>query len=309
MKKILGVVFLLASLCELSAQQLPQFTNYMLNDYVLNPALTGAKEDFEVKADYRQQWVGITDAPVTYYLSANGPILSKNMGLGGYVYNDVTGPTKRLGLSFSYAYHAKLTEKVKLSLGLSGGLLQYSIDGSQILTHDQSDPALTNLIQTTLVPDFGFGAIIRSDKYYIGFSVPQMYQNKVNFTGVTTAASSLLTRHYYVSAGYNYNVNENVKIEPSFMLNMSPPAPAQMSFNLRVTYKKQYWAGLGYRSGDAIPFMVGYTWSDFLMFAYAYDAVISGLHTYTSGSHELMVGIKFKSRAKTETPAVPTAIQ
>src|SRR5574337_1605313 len=111
------LIALLFGLVELvSAQQLPQYTNYMINSYVLNPAWSGTKDYFEVQSNNRYQWVGITDAPRTYILSANGPYKTKNMGYGGYVFTDITGPTRRIGLSFSYAYHAKLTETMKLSI-------------------------------------------------------------------------------------------------------------------------------------------------------------------------------------------------
>src|SRR5574337_1238532 len=117
MKRIFYILLILFGCVGVSiAQQLPQYTNYMINSYVLNPALSGTKDYFEVQSDNRYQWVGITDAPRTYILSANGPYKTKNMGYGGYVFTDITGPTRRIGLSFSYAYHAKLTETMKLSI-------------------------------------------------------------------------------------------------------------------------------------------------------------------------------------------------
>ena len=301
MKKILlhmVMVILVTQSVRLVGQQLPQFTNYMLNDYVMNPALSGAKDDFEVKSDFRQQWVGITDAPVTYYLSANGPYVNKNMGYGGFVYNDVTGPTRRLGATFSYAYHAKINESLKLSLGVSAGILQYTIDGSQITLHDQLDPALSNLIQTTILPDIGFGAMLHSPKFYVGFSVPQLYQDKINFTGTTTAQSSVLATHYYCMAGYNLDVDDNFRIEFSSMLNFSNPTPVQYNFGVRTVYNKSYWLGISYRSLDAVPIMAGYIYQDYLSFGYSYDISISNIRNYSSGSHEIMIGIKFNRHKK-----------
>ena len=293
---ILCLLFAALSVQYSYGQQLPQFTNFMLNDYVLNPALSGAKENFEVKSDFRQQWVGITDAPVTYYLSANGPSLNQNMGYGGFIYNDVTGPTSRLGATFSYAYHAKFNDNLKLSLGVSAGFMQYTIDGSQITLHDQVDPALSNLLQKTILPDIGFGAMLRSPQYYIGFSVPQLYQDKINFTGTTTAASSVLATHYYVMGGYNLDASDLLRFEFSFMLNYSNPTPAQINLGVRAVYDKSYWLGLAYRSADAIPIMVGYIYQDYLTFGYSYDISISSIKYAISGSHELVVGIKFNRK-------------
>ena len=295
---ILYICLLLGITYVVEAQQLPQLTNYMLNDYILNPALSGIKENFEIKSDYRQQWVGIVDAPVTYILSADGPVASKNMGYGGYVYNDVTGPTRRLGVTGTYAYHAKLTEKWKLSLGLSAGLLQYTLDGSQISLHDPGDMALSPFIQNTLVPAFGFGALLYSDKFYLGASVPQIYQDHLQFTGTITALSSVLATHYYISAGYKYDINDNYRLEPSLLFTYVNPVPPQLDLGLRLTYKGGFWGGIGLRTGDAIPIMVGYTMSDYISFGYSYDILISSLRKYSTGSHEIMLAIKFKNKSK-----------
>ena len=298
MKKFIGVficVLCFAGLIE--AQQLPQYSNYMINDYVLNPALSGTQDNFEVKSNNRYQWVGITDAPRTYILSANGPYKSKNMGYGGYLFTDITGPTRRIGFSLSYAYHVKLNEKMKLSLGLSGGLLQFAVDGSKLTFHDQGDVALSNGMQSVIVPDFGFGALFHTDNYYIGASVPQLYQSKLKFFDYTTSTLSTLATHYFLMGGYKYNLNDNIRIEPSVLVKFVNPAPVQADIGVRVVYKNMAWAGVGYRTSDAIPVMVGYTYQNYLMFAYSYDIITSNLRNYSTGTHEIMFGLKF-NRAK-----------
>jgi len=280
------------------AQQLPQITNYVINDFVLNPALSGTNEDFEVKSDNRYQWVGITDAPRTYVLSVNGPYQSKNMGYGGYIYNDVTGPTSRTGFALSYGYHVQLTETLKLSMGLSAGMEQFAVDGTQITVHDPGDPVLTNGYQSVIVPDFGFGAQIYTDKYWLGLSIPQLYEARLKFFDYETSTLSNLATHFYLTGGYKYELNENIRLEPSFLLQYVAPVPPQLDITIRAIYKKMLWAGLGVRFGDAITAMIGYTFKDYLMFAYSYDLPISTISSYTTGTHEIMFGLRFKNKPK-----------
>jgi type IX secretion system PorP/SprF family membrane protein len=299
MKKIFYILIFVGGLFNMAlAQQLPQYTNYVLNDFVLNPALSGVGDDFEVKSNNRYQWIGINGAPRTYVLSAEGPQMNKNMGYGGYVYSDVTGPTSRVGFDLSYAYHVKLTEKMKLSLGLSGGLQQFSVDGTQITLHDQNDPALGPSLQSVLVPDVGFGALLYTDKYYLGISIPQIYQAQLKFFDYTSGTISTLASHYFVSGGYKYDATDNLRLEPSFMLNYVSPVPVQVNVGVRAIYKKMTWLGLSYRSGDAVSVLIGYTYQDYLMIAYAYDIPISTISKYGINSQEIMFGLKFKNKAK-----------
>src|SRR5688572_25102725 len=129
----------IALACNAWAQQLPQLTQYQFNDYVFNPAVAGSRPFFELRSGHRYQWVGIQDAPRTFTLSAATP-LGEKMGVGGYIFTDHVGPTRRTGFQLSYAYHLRLTGDLKLSMALSAGLLQFLIDGSKITFHDPGDP-------------------------------------------------------------------------------------------------------------------------------------------------------------------------
>src|SRR5438552_17373974 len=129
MKRNLLVLFTIC--CGLSgvSQQLPQYSQYMLNQMAINPAVAGKEDYAEVRSNNRHQWLGITDAPRTYMLTLQGPIKDKHMGLGMNLYTDIVGPTRRTGISFSYAYHLKLNKQLNLAMGLSAGLQQWGIDG------------------------------------------------------------------------------------------------------------------------------------------------------------------------------------
>lgn len=295
---IIILVVVLGNTGYLAAQQLPQFTNYMINSYVLNPALSGTKDYFEVLSNNRYQWVGVVDAPRTYVLSANGPYKSKNMGYGGYVFTDITGPTRRIGLTLSYAYHLKLNDTYKLSFGLTGGLLQFSVDGSKINLRDENDLALSGGMQSVIVPDFGFGTLLHTEKYYIGISIPQLYQSRLKFFDYSTSSLSKLATHFYLMGGYKYTLNEKIMIEPSVLVKYVYPTPLKIDIGVRAIYKDMVWAGVAYRTNDAIIALVGYTHQNYLTFAYAYDITTTNLRNYSTGTHEIMFGLRFNNKPK-----------
>ena len=295
MKKIISISFIMLIGFVVDAQQLPQYSNYMVNDYVMNPAIGGTNNYFEGKSSNRYQWIGITDAPRTYILSVNGPAKNLKMGLGGLLFTDIVGPTRRTGFYLSYAYQLKVSEKVKVSLGLSGGLLQFMVDGSKITLRDPSDMVISNGLQSVLLPDFGAGIYVYSTdkKWYAGASVPQILQNKIKFFDNTTSTLSKLATHYYATAGYKFNLNEDFVIEPSTCLKYVKPAPLQFDIGVRAIYKEKIWLGAAFRYLDAVSAMVGYTMQENITFAYSYDFTMTNIKKYSTGTHELMIGIKF----------------
>jgi type IX secretion system PorP/SprF family membrane protein len=290
---ILSFVFMLSNLV---AQQLPQYSQYMLNQMAINPAVAG-KDDFsEVRSNNRLQWVGITDAPRTYMLTLQGPIKAKNMGLGMNLYTDIVGPTRRTGLNFSYAYHLKVTEDIKLSMAVSGGILQWGIDGNKLTLHDDGDQQLLTTYQTTIVPDFGTGLYLyQKNKFYLGFSVPQIYQAQIKlYKGAYK--NSKIVQQYNLNGGYTFELNDDFKVEPSFLLKYEYPAPPKLDIGVRGIYKDQIWLGAAYRTNDAISAIVGYVYQDYLMIGYSYDITTSKIQKYAGGTHEVMLGIKFSKK-------------
>lgn len=261
----------------------------------MNPAVAGCNNYFEGVSNNRYQWIGITDAPRTYILSVCGPTKSLNVGLGGLMFTDIVGPTRRTGFYLSYAYHIKVSEKVKVSLGLSGGVLQFMVDASKITLRDPTDLVISTGLQTVLAPDFGAGVYAYSNdkKWYAGASMPQILQNRINFFENASSKLSKLATHFYITGGYKYNLNDNFTLEPSALIKFVKPAPVQFDLGLRALYREKVWVGAAYRYLDAVSVMVGFTMQENLTFAYAYDFTTSNIRKYSTGTHELMIGIKF----------------
>ncbi len=278
------------------SQQLPQYTQYMLNEMAINPAVAGKDEFADVRSNNRYQWIGITDAPRTYMLTLNGPIKNKNMGIGMNLYTDIVGPTRRTGLNFSYAYHMKVKDDMFLSMGLSAGVLQWGIDGSKLYLRDAGDENLLSTYQTTYVPDFGAGIYFhKKDRFYVGLSVPQLYQAPIKLYEGAGKNSKIIT-HFNLNAAYKFDLGDDFKIEPSFLLKYAIPAPPKLDIGARVIYQEQIWLGGAYRHNDAFTALIGYFYKNYLMIGYSYDFTTTNIKKYSSGTHEIMLGIRFSKK-------------
>lgn len=303
MKKLIYILFFVVIANLSYAQQLPMYSQYMFNDYAFNPAVAGTKDYYQAKSNNRYQWIGITDAPRTYILSVYGPHRSKDMGFGAVVFNDVTGPTSRTGLYGSYAYNVKIKEDLRFSSGLSFGLLQYKIDGSKIILHDQNDQTLSNGMYVDYMPDANLGLYLYSSKYSVGLAFNQLMNNNIKFKEVEELGINKIKSHIMLTGSYLYQINSDFDIEPSLLIKFVSPAPIQAELNAKVTYKKMVWLGFSGRTKDALSVMVGYNYNDLLLFGYSYDITTTNIKKYSSGTHELMIGIRFNKFKQSQTRA------
>lgn len=293
MKRLLHILIFISLIpVGLKAQQLPHFTQYMFNDYVLNPAIAGTKDYYQVRAISRFQWVGVVDAPQTINLSINGPHSEKSMGFGGYLYNDVTGPTSKTGIYGTYAYNINIVNNIRLSMGLSLGILQNKIDGTKITLHDIDDPVLQDGVYSSWVPDASIGFYFYDENWFGGFSAFQLFSNNLKVYDEKSGLNRL-KHHYYLMGGYRFDVSPQFSIEPSLFFKGTPHVTPQIDINAKVTYQEMVWLGLSYRSQDAVSILLGYIHNKRYYFGYAYEFGITEFRSYNSGTHEIMIGLRF----------------
>ena len=301
MKRISILLFVICFGGLLKAQQLPQITQYMNNNYVINPAVAGMYDYYQVNTTIRNQWAGINDAPRTSVISIYGRH-SEHVGLGGMVYNDVTGPTSRIGGSASYTYAFQLTQKVKLSLALQGGFTQFKIIKNNIPVKDQEDPLMLGGDVVRTLPDATFGFNVSGNKWYIGAAIPQLLSSELklmddDFARIydTTSQNGKLASHIYVLGSYTYDINPTISIEPSFFLKSVAGAKTQIDFGVKSEYKEMIWVGMNYEMNNdlsSIAALLGYKINDRFNIGYSYGMPSSATSSYHSGSHEFMLGIK-----------------
>lgn len=269
-------------------QQLPQYSQYQFNLYYLNPAVAGSKENKFASLGYRTQWVGLEGAPTTG-LAAFHTDFKDNMGLGGLAFTDKNGPFTRTGVRASYTYHLELDRNMKLGLSLAGLIYQHQLAVSDLNPRDDNDAALAQGDQSSVDPDATFAAYLKGEQYRVGFSSPQLFQTKILGDSL---ANTKLSRHYYIHGGYQFELTNDIQAAPSMVFKAVSPAPLQVHINAKVIYDEFLWGGISYRHEKAIIPFAGVNYEN-LFFGYAYDATLSDIRDYSSGSHEVHLGYRF----------------
>lgn len=286
MKKIALTLTLAAAMATGYSQQLTFNSQYMVNHYLLNPAAAGSQDYMPIATSFRQQWAGFNGAPNTQVLSAHGNI-NGNMGVGGMVYNDVTGPLRNVGFQGTYAYQFEVGRDAKLALGLSLMLNQYYLDGSDFVLNDQVDAVLNGASYKSLNPDAHFGVYFYGENYFAGIAAPQLIEWKYDFIADGDNVNKQV-RHYYFQGGYLIETGSDVTIEPSALIKYTVGAPISFDINTRFFYKENLWAGLSYRHGESVVGMVGVQRDQFVL-GYSYDYITNNLQNYSKGTHEIYI--------------------
>lgn len=276
---------------DVQAQQDAQFSQYMFNPLVYNPAYTGSREAFSATLLLRRQWLGYDGGPATGHLNFHAPFGNERHGAGFAFTQDHLGVTSTSNISLSYAYSMSVGPGF-LNLGLNGGVMQYKTRFSQVTPPDP-DPVKPDVDASALLPRVGAGAYFHTPKFYAGFSVPNLLAGRYFGSGNSTAGlvASKQSLHFFTMAGVVLPMGEAVSFRPSMVFKVVPHAPMQLDLNTTFFFKKVFGVGVGYRTGDALVFMLEYQSLRRFRAGYAFDMTLSPLRSFNSGSHELMIGI------------------
>jgi type IX secretion system PorP/SprF family membrane protein len=301
------IIYILTLICFVNiihAQQYPLFSHYTINKFGFNPGVVGMTEKPEARFIYRSQWVELADAPVTQILSLQGKYKDLPIGFGGYFYNDQVGHLQRTGGSVAVALAQKIGGLTTISVGLGAGYYNVRLrDGYS--ARDITDLTLAEASSGKGFPDFRAGIYLKREGLFVGFSVPQILEPKLNFSADNVAAKSSLVRHYYGMAGYKFRVHDLVQLEPSGLLKFVEDSPLQYDLSLRVFFKNLFWIGGSYRSDAAAAFLAGVDLNQQFLLAYAYDLTTSNLNTVSNGSHEITLGYRFGKPKDTDEDGTP----
>ncbi|MBI4648593.1 MAG: type IX secretion system membrane protein PorP/SprF [Bacteroidia bacterium] len=291
MKKTLLITSMLViAALALKAQQLPMYSQYMFNGFLLNPAEAGTDPHFPIRLTVRQQWLGIDGAPLTFALSGHTLFSSRKVGAGGYIFRDQFGPVARTGILGAYAYHLDLPViKSKLAMGISLTVFQYQLKMSDLTVINTEDPAMSKTNESAIVPDANFGARLYNDKYFVGLAATQLIEFKMKLGDYATKETKMV-RHYFLTGGYLFVLSKMIHLEPSLLLKGTERTPFNIDVNVRCIYDEKYWAGLSFRSDKDLICLLGIKTGIFY-FGYAFDWPFSPLNSYAYGSHEIMIGV------------------
>jgi type IX secretion system PorP/SprF family membrane protein len=296
MKNFLKIIaFLFAGTMAVSAQQESQYTQYMYNTMTINPAYTGTREIPSIFGLYRTQWVGLDGAPQTANFSIESPISNNGQGIGLAITNDRIGIANTTNLALNYSYPIQLSADVKMSLGLSGSLNFMQVDYNKLYLYDVVDPYMNGILSKTS-PNVGAGVYFHSDKWYAGVSVPQILETKFYDDVKMSTASKRM--HLYVMAGYVFDLNENLKFKPAFMVKEVSGAPLAVDLSANFLLNDKLTLGAAYRWDAAVSAIAGFQVTPGMNIGYAYDYDTQKLGRYNSGSHEIFIRFDLFSGTK-----------
>lgn len=320
MKRIVYVL-LFVVFCQISsAQQLPLYSQYIYNKFLINPAVVGSDGYTSINLTARKQWVGLSLSPQTFSLSVQTRFLKKKanvvvknnktvfkpendakVGLGASVYSNQSGLIQRNGFQLAYSYHLWMRGMTQLSMGLSFTGTYFRINTDQIALGDPNDPLLyNNYRRGVFIPDATFGMYLLNHKYNIGFSAGQLFGASAKI-GNDAYSKYKTYRHYYMFGSYSFESGKDMEFRPSVLIMMSeelkPVVNPLVEMGLNFAYKQSFWAGLSYRTSGAIVANMGVKYTN-VYIGYAFDYTLSEIQRITYGTHELNVAWKFGDSAR-----------
>ena len=296
MKQIFLILLVSGAIPQVKAQQLQTSSMYDLQGIFHNPATAGTQATNLIGASYRTQWSGISGGPKTATVFTSIDLPKHDIGLGGYLYSDKTGPTSRTGIQLAFAKHIPLKNGGKFSLGIEAKGTQYSIDRAKLQGSLGADPAL-GITNNKMKFDAGFGAFYTGNKLQLGASVSQLVQTKLGYyTGnLTPTEEGRLYRHYYFHGGYKLVSDGSTVVTPNFLLIYMPNAPLTSQFGVRVEHEEIFWWGLGLRLKQSIMFNAGVNIQKKFTIGYGYDIYKNPINTFDGGAnaHEVLLRYNF----------------
>jgi len=290
MKKLSLFTFILLSVfsIDLHSQQDPQYTHYMYNMNVINPAYAGSRGTLSISALYRTQWVGLDGSPETATLAIHAPV-GKNLALGFSVIADEIGPVKEQNIYADISYTLTTSEEGRLAFGLKGGITLQDIGlVSLLLPQDPNDPLFADNVNE-VYPNFGAGIYYYTDKFYAGLSAPNLLET-VHFEkdgGTLSKASEKM--HYFFTTGYVFDLSESLKFKPSAMAKAVSGSPLSIDVSANFLINDRLELGANYRFGDAVSGLVNFGVTPDLRLGYAYDYTTTNLGNFNSGTHEIFL--------------------
>ena len=284
------------------AQHTPLTSQYLFNGLLINPAYAGSRDALAANLTWRNQWVGFAGAPNTQILSVHAPLSRRKVGLGLLLTNDRIGVTRQTGLFTNYAYRIKF-RKAKLQFGIGAGLTMLQADWTQVGLQDAGDLVYATDSRSLLRPNFSTGDFYYTKRYFAGLSLPVFLSHRYD-PGTGKWYVDNQTRQYQpmLFGGGVWMLSDDLKLKPSMLVRYQQASGLQADLNVNLVIKEKVWAGLSWRTADAIVGMFEVLPTPQWRLGYAYDLGISRLTPYHSGTHELMVQYEFGYRIRVRDP-------
>lgn len=298
MKTKLLLFFFLCLSTIVFGQQEPQYTQYMYNTTIVNPAYAGSRGALNVFLLHRAQWLGFEGAPVTTNFSVDTPI-DENMGVGLSFMKDKIGPSNENDLAVNFSYGFYISELYRLSFGIKASLNVLDVDFSNTYLNDLNDYQFDANIDNRFSPNIGVGVYLNSDNSYVGISSPSLLKSDHFDRYAGPNANSHVVNnqmHVYFMGGYVFDLNDQIKFKPSLLSKFTSGAPVQLDLSANFLINDKINAGLAYRWSAAVSALVGFQATENWFIGYSYDMETTRLANYNAGSHEIFLRYELFSK-------------
>lgn len=305
MRVVLPLFFICLFSSIVHTQQMPQYSQWSFHQFAMNPAHAGIKKCIDLHSVYRAQWVGLSGAPRSGFVTASIPLNSKRRkflsarhGMGAKFEGDRIGQFGTNRFNLAYAGHFNFSEKNRLSLGVYAGVVQFGYDhsSSTTVTPDPSVMKEVNILR----PDAHFGAWWNGENYYIGFMANQLIVSRWE-----TGYDSQFHPYFAFNGGYRFILNDNFGLVPSAMVRFPVFGPINADINLNLDFKNVFNIGVGFRTQDAVIFMAGFKINQQFSLQYSFDYTISGLNRVSNNTHEIGISFITCKPERTSTSSCP----
>lgn len=304
MRILISLTLMFSLLTGAFAQQEEQYTQFMHYKLGLNPAYAGSSGGISFAGLVRSQWLGLEGAPETQLVSFSMPAWNQNIGLGANILRQTIGVTSNYSLEAAYSYRIRAPRGF-INAGLQTSARMIRTDFSKLRGTQpiEEDPTVPGTIQSRLVPNFGAGLYYYTDNFYMGISVPRLLQNNIDLSD-DGGTISREVRHAYLMTGFVVNLGGNTKLQPQTLFKYVKSAPFDADFNLSLIFFDRFVTGVSYRTGgskergvgESVSFMFSSQIGSKMMFGLSYDATLSDLRRYTSGTVEGVVRFFFAGK-------------
>ncbi|RSC92519.1 PorP/SprF family type IX secretion system membrane protein [Tenacibaculum singaporense] len=289
---ILLLIIISVNVC--FSQQDPQYTQYMYNTQIVNPGYIGSKNALGLGLLYRTQWAGFDGAPNTGTFTFNMPLGTlKRNAIGLSIINDEIGPSNETGITIDYAYSLLLSGRSRISFGIKGGLSILDVDYSKLNIYDENDWQFAENIDKKVQPQIGAGIYYNNDRLYLGLSVPNFFNSKhYNSDSANNSnedAIAIERLHYFLIAGYVFDISENLKLKPATMFKWVNGSPLQADLSANFLFNNKFTLGASYRWDAAISAMAGFQITNQLFLGMGYDFQTTDIEDHSNGSYEFFL--------------------
>lgn len=303
MRHWLVIFFTILSSCSIYAQQLPLFNHYFFKPMVYNPAYTGADSSTNILLVNRTQWTGFKGGPQYNNITVDGNMFNKNTGVGVNIISFRRGLTNTIGGNLFYSYKLKINKSAHVSLGLSAGAINQTLNYSKAITEVNNDPLLFYTNQNNTVFDANAGLAIVIKNLDIGFSVPQLTSSKIAYK-TTSDTRTYYTQVQHLLGSLKYKINlskkKNLSLTPSMILRRAKNAPIQYDINTILGIDNKFWAGLTYKNDYSVSVNAGVVLFKNLTVGYSYEYITGSVSKYAGLSHEIILNIRFNKKSNSD---------